>query len=162
MDLTPYVESLKQEVAVAADAGGEEARALVERITAPIEAAIRLTLLEALSAAADEITSDLAPGMVDLRLRGRNATFVVTPAPIESPGVDVAPSMAPDVEDGATARINFRLPEHLKARVEHAAGDNQLSVNAWLVRVVAAALDTTSRQRRSQRGTGQNYTGWAR
>jgi hypothetical protein len=164
MDLTPYVENLKQEVSVAAEAGGAEARALVERLTAPVEAAIRLTLLEALSAAADEITSDLAPGSVDVRLRGRDATFVVTAPPTEAHDPDPAP-MAPPVseaEDGTTARINFRLPEHLKARVEQAAGDNQLSVNAWLVRVVAAALDQTNRPRPTTRAPGQNYTGWAR
>jgi uncharacterized protein (DUF1778 family) len=161
MDLTPYVENLKQEVAIAAEAGGEEARALVERLTAPVEAAIRLTLLEALSAAADEITSELAPGSVDVRLRGRDATFVVAPPPHEAPEAAPAP-LVPDVEEGATARINFRLPDHLKARVEQAAADNQLSVNSWLVRVVAAALTQPDRPRPSPRGAGQDYTGWAR
>ncbi|GAB3906372.1 hypothetical protein GCM10029964_103020 [Kibdelosporangium lantanae] len=163
MDLTPYVENLRQEVAVAAEAGGDEARALVERLTAPVEAAIRLTLLEALSAAADEITIDLAPGSVDVRLRGRDATFVVNVPPAEPREVPMAPVAPPvDTDEGATARINFRLPEHLKARVEQAAGDNQLSVNAWLTRVVAAALDQTNRHRPMPPAAGQNYTGWAR
>lgn len=35
MDLTPYVDNLRQELAVAADAGGDDARALAERLTAP-------------------------------------------------------------------------------------------------------------------------------
>ena len=73
MDLTQYVENLRRELAVAADAGGEDARALAERLTAPLESAVRLTLLDALSAAADEITRELAPGSVELRLRGRRA-----------------------------------------------------------------------------------------
>src|SRR5512133_3893285 len=64
MDLTQYVENLRRELAVAADAGGEDARALAERLTAPLESAIRLMLLDALSAAADEITRELAPGSV--------------------------------------------------------------------------------------------------
>ena len=38
-------------------------------------------------------------------------------------------------------RINLRLPEHLKTRVEEAAGRAGLSVNAWLVRAATAALD---------------------
>ena len=71
MDLGVYVENLRRELAVAADAGGDEARALAERLVAPLESSIRLTLLEALSAAADEITRDLAPGSVQVRLRGR-------------------------------------------------------------------------------------------
>ena len=83
MELEPYVSSLRQELAVAAAAGGDDAQALAERLTGPLEAAARLTLLEALSAAADEITRDLAPGSVHLRLRGREPGFVVTPPPSE-------------------------------------------------------------------------------
>ncbi len=63
MDLTQYVEDFRREVAVAADAGGEDARALAERLAAPLESALRLMLLNALSAAADEITRELAPGL---------------------------------------------------------------------------------------------------
>ena len=59
MDLTPYVSSLRHELAIAADAGGDDARALAERLTAPLESAVRLVLLDALSAAAAEITRDL-------------------------------------------------------------------------------------------------------
>ena len=69
MDLMPYVENLRRQLAVAAEAGGPDARALAERLTGALESAARLALLEALSAAADEITRDLAPGSVDVRLR---------------------------------------------------------------------------------------------
>src|SRR5215217_1079039 len=121
MNLTPYVENLRRELAVAADAGGEEARRLAERLTAPLEPAIRLMLLEALSAAADEITRELAPGSVELRLRGGEPDFVVTAAAAERPAeVDddaAPPPLPPDADDGATVRINLRLPEGLKAGV---------------------------------------------
>src|SRR4051794_4941903 len=140
MDLTLYVERLRRELAVAADAGGEDARALAERLTAPLESAIRLMLLDALSAAADEITRELAPGSVELRLRSGEPDFVVTPAPadelVEPPPDAQPPPSPPEADEGATARINLRLPEQLKAGVEHAAGRERLSVNAWLVRVV--------------------------
>ena len=53
MDLTQYAENLQRELAIAAEAGGEASRALAERLTAPLDSAIRLTLLDALSAAAD-------------------------------------------------------------------------------------------------------------
>src|SRR3954452_15079836 len=85
MDLSPYVENLRRELAVAADAGGDEARALAERLTAPLDSATRLMLLDALSAAADDITRELAPGSVELRLRGGEPRFVVTPAPADEP-----------------------------------------------------------------------------
>ena len=81
MNLTGYVEALRQQLAVAAAAGGDEAQALAERLTAPLDAATRLVLLDALSAAAGEITRDMAPGSVDLRLRDREPTFVVTLPP---------------------------------------------------------------------------------
>ena len=69
MDLAYYVNDLQHQLEAAADAGGDEARALAERLTAPLESATRLILLEALSVAASEITRDLAPGSVDVRLR---------------------------------------------------------------------------------------------
>ena len=168
MDVTPYAESLRRELAIAADAGGEDARALAERLTAPLESAIRLMLLDALSAAADEITRELAPGSVELRLRAGEPEFVVTAAPSDGPAgpaTDAPAPAPPDGEEGATARINLRVPEQLKGGIEQAASRERLSVNAWLVRVVAAALASDDRDRRPrQRGGrfGQTYTGWVR
>src|SRR5689334_23766651 len=127
MELRPYIESLRHDLAVAAAAGGEDARELAERLTAPLESAVRLALLDALSEAAAEITRDLAPGSVDLRLRNREPSFVVTPAPADSwtkhatppPPPDPAPPATPG-EDEATVRISLRLPETVKNRVEQA------------------------------------------
>ncbi len=178
MDLTPYVDHLRHELAVAANAGGDEARALAERLTAPLESAARLTLLNALSAASEEITRELAPGSVDVRLRGLDPEFVVTappapegpgeeapdtPAPMAPPVAPVAPPAA-DGEEGGTARINFRLPAPLKARVEDAAGQEGLSVNAWLVRAVAIALEPGGPAQPAARATrqGKSYRGWVR
>jgi hypothetical protein len=166
MDLTPYVENLRRELAVAADAGGDEARALAERLTAPLESAIRLMLLDALSAAADDITRELAPGSVELRLRAGEPDFAVTPAPTDEPAPAASPPLAPpEGDEGGTARINLRLPEQLKAGVEQAASRERLSVNAWLVRAAAAALAREDPDRRPpQRGgrIGETYTGWVR
>ena len=166
MDLTQYVEKLRRELAIAADAGGEDTRALAERLTAPLESATRLMLLDALSAAADEITREIAPGSVELRLRAGEPDFVMTPAPDDEtlePTPD-APGLAPpESDEGATARINLRLPDRLKTGIEQAAGRERLSVNAWLVRVAAVALARDDR-RPPQRGgrIGQGYTGWVR
>jgi hypothetical protein len=95
MDLAQYVNDLQHQLEVAAEAGGEQARALAERLTAPLEAATRLVLLEALSVAASEITRDLAPGSVDVRLRGRDPEFVVTPPPVGPAFEDVADNPSP-------------------------------------------------------------------
>ena len=170
MDLTLYVDNLQRQLAVAAEAGGDEARAVAERLVVPLDAAIRLTLQDALTTAAEEITTELAPGSVELRLRGRELEFVVTPAPAESPGADVlegndGPLPPVDADERSMSRINLRLPDHLKARIEQAAGREGLSVNSWLVRAAATALERADPDRRRgprpSRGA-QHYTGWAR
>ncbi|MEP7036319.1 MAG: toxin-antitoxin system HicB family antitoxin [Dermatophilaceae bacterium] len=172
MDLLPYVNDLQHQLEVAAEAGGEEARALAERLTGPLESATRLVLLEALSVAASEITRELAPGSVDLVLRGRDPEFVVT-SPPASPAFDEAPEhtsvaatlsvqrMPDDVDEGGTSRTTLRLPDHLKQRIEAAAAREGLSVNTWLVRTVAAALEPKDHPtvQRARLG-GERYTGW--
>lgn len=167
MDLTTYVDNLRRDLTVAAEAGGDEARELAERLTAPLESAVRLTLFNALSAAADEITSDLAPGSVEVRLRGGEPGFVVTP-PVHAEDAEegAAPARpappAPEADEGAMSRINLRLPESLKNRVEEAAAAQHLSVNAWLVRATAAALDGDRPRARPHGKEGQRFTGWVR
>jgi hypothetical protein len=172
MDLAVYVEDLQRQLEVAAEAGGEEARAVAARLAAPLDSAIRLTLQDALTVAAEEITCELAPGAVEVRLRGRELEFVVSPPPAEAPAAEVdegdagGPLPPVDADDGSMSRINLRLPDVLKARVEQAAGREGLSVNAWLVRAAAAALDRGDPDRRRggprpSRGT-QHFTGWAR
>ncbi|WP_217451592.1 hypothetical protein [Candidatus Frankia nodulisporulans] len=238
MDLTPYVENLRSELLAAADSG--EAQALAERLTAAVASASRLTLLEVLSAAAEEVTRDLAPGSVEVRLRGRNPYFVVTPpetsgrerngqggppatgtpaaggeseqggpqirrgpsgydehdgpqwrdasatwvrpgrsgaatgatgaaggAGASSVGLPPMPAEFADGRDGAVSRINFRPPEQLKLRIEAAAAQEGLSVNAWLVRVASAALadpgtepDAGRRRARRDPGGGGRFVGW--
>ncbi len=175
MELRPYLDTLRHELALAAAAGGDDARELAERLTAPLESAARLALLDALAEAAAEITRDLAPGSVDLRLRNREPSFVVTPPPADPwtdafptpPPAGPAPAPTPG-EDEATVRISLRLPEHLKNRVEQAAARAGVSINTWLIRAAAAAADGdpgrpgTGSATASPTSSGQRYTGWVR
>src|SRR6516162_5579547 len=137
MDLGPYLESIHRQLAAAGEAGGGETRAVAERLTAPLDAAIRLALQDALAAAAEEITCELAPGSVELRLRGGHPEFVVElppaglagntrlwandeRAPITRPGpasLEGAPFPPGEGDEGTMARINVRMPDHLKARI---------------------------------------------
>jgi hypothetical protein len=179
MDLEPFVENIQYELVAAAEASGDDARALAQRLLSPLESAIRLTLQDALVAAVDEITCDLAPGSVEVRLRGRDPEFVVAPPPAESAGDDGSGSDQPearsarsapppvpgDADDGAMSRINLRMPDQLKSRVELAASGEGLSVNSWLVRAATAALerlDPDARRASRSPRSGQRYTGWAR
>jgi hypothetical protein len=175
MDLNVYVDRVRRELAVAAEAGGPEAVALAERLTAPLASAFQLTLLEALSTAADEITRDLAPGSVEVRLRGGEPSFAVTAPSAEPTAPPMVSSVAPEAAteldeapaegDGATARIAFRVPDQLKARIEEAAAAQGRSVNAWLTRAATAALRTPSQgatadPKPTAGRSKQHFTGW--
>jgi hypothetical protein len=176
MELTQYVESLRRELTNAAEVGGEDARALAGRLLRPLDAAVRLTLLEALSAAAEEISAELAPGSVDVRLRGGTAGFVVTPPPAPATASDDAAADPVEVrlpaaegDDAAMVRINLRLPANLKALIEDAAAGGGISVNAWIVRAAAAGLANEGRRpprptpaQKLNRVVGDSHTGWAR
>lgn len=162
MELDQYVSDLQRQLSDAAANGTDDTRAAAERLASGLDAATRLVLLDALSAAVGEITRDLAPGSVDLRLRGREVEFVVAQANAESDGDDLSVASV-DLDDASTSRTTLRLPDALKAKVDDAAAADGLSVNTWLVRAVAAALNP--KQRRSVQRTlrtGDNFAGWAR
>ncbi len=167
VNLNPYIENVQRQLAAAGATGGDEARALAERLAPALESAVRLALQDALAAAADEITCELAPGSVELRLRGRDPEFVVSAPPADTQGgfhdegtAAIAPA---DARQGTMSRINLRMPEQLRTRIEAAAATAGLSVNAWLVRAAAAAADRSGPERHERAATqSQRYTGWAR
>jgi hypothetical protein len=170
MQLNQYITAVQRQLDVTAAAGGPEAAALSERLTPALESTLRMVLLEALSDAASEMTLELAPASVEVRLRGRDPEFVVTnpPAATDFEAVTARTSQpvrqAPEEFDGAsTSRTTLRLPDHLKQQVEEAAGLEGLSVNSWLIRAVADALSGSNpTQRSARRDPGeQTFTGWA-
>lgn len=165
MELERHADRLREQLVVAAEAGGDEARALAQRLTRPLDAAVRLMLLDVLAAAAAEITAELAPGSVEVRLRGSDPEFVVVaPPPDQNEALEGQIRDVLDIGDGGVARINLRLPERLKDQVEQAADREGLSINAWLVRAAAAAVErgqAGTRRDHAPRG-GQRYTGWGR
>jgi hypothetical protein len=177
MNLDPYIEDVRRQLEAAAEAGGEDVRALAERLVAPLEAGVRLAIQDALAAAAEEITLELAPGSVEVRLRGREPEFAVSLPPAEPSAEEIAAAedatewrtavrrgVGGEADDATVSRINLRLPERLKSLVEQAAAGEGLSVNAWLVRAAAAGVeraDPARRERRSPQGP-QRHQGWAR
>ena len=139
MDLTPYLETLRADLAAAAAPGGPETTRAAELLGHSLESSARLALLEALSDAAAEITTRLPDATVEVRLRGREADLVVNqlaPAP-PSPPPPVPP--APADGSGDLTRLTLRMPEALKTHIEQIAAAEGISVNAWLVRAVTAA-----------------------
>lgn len=180
MDITPYIDSLRRDLVAAAEAGGAETKAAAERLTMALDPAMRLALMDALSQAAAEITSELPAGSVDVRLRGREPELVVdVPSPPLTaptpPGPPLPPETDEDEEDGAVARITLRIPESLKTKAEEMAARNGHSLNTWLVttirnatreRAINVDIDLSSipfieeMQRGPGRRGGRRMTGW--
>jgi hypothetical protein len=141
MDITPYVERLRHDLSQAAAAGDEQVRDAAERLTLALDPSMRLALMEALSQAAAEITTEMRTGSVDVRLTGRELEFVVEhPAP-SAPAPPSHPESGADddADDGATARITLRLPESVKAKAEELATKSGSSLNTWIVNVLRSA-----------------------
>ena len=140
MDITPYVDSLRRDLAAAAESGSDEVKAAAERLALALDPAARLALMEALSHAAAEITAELPAGSVDVRLNGRELDFVVTaPMAAPVPPAPPPPPGAPEEDDGNLARITLRIPETVKTKAEEFAARNGQSLNTWLVQLVRMA-----------------------
>ena len=153
MDLTPYLETLRADLAAAAAPGGPDTERAAQLLSHSLEASARLALLEALSDAAAEITTRLSDSSVEVRLRGREADLVVTHPVVEHP--------APPVDSGDLARVTLRLPESLKAHAERAAAAEGVSVNAWLVRAVSTAASQPAAPPTGRDLPGKRFTGFA-
>jgi hypothetical protein len=154
MDLSDYVDALRSHLTAAAAAGTEQTRETARLLAGTLEPAVRLALTDALSAMAAEVTAAWGDGLVDIRVRGGEPEVVVEHTRPEQPVDDVDPG------DGSIARISLRLPELLKSRAEAAAAATGISLNAWLVRAVAAALREPT-EPRPGRGP-RRYSGFAR
>lgn len=156
MDLTPYIEGLQRDLVATAAPGGPDVNRAAELLSGSMAASARLCLLEALSEAAAEITTKLAGATVDVRLRGQEADLTVT----ELATAD-EPPLSASTESGELARITLRLPEHLKEQAERAAAAEGISVNAWLVRAIAAAVKGRNGPPPGVGRVGRRVTGFA-
>jgi hypothetical protein len=154
MDLTRYLDSLAADLAAAAAPGGPDTTRAAELLGQSLQASARLALLEVLSDAAAEITTRLRDTSVEVRLRGREADLVVNRTQSESE----TPREAPAVDGGDLTRLTLRMPEALKTHVEQTAAAEGISVNAWLVRAVTAAVQ---RPVGPPSGGGRRITGFA-
>jgi hypothetical protein len=169
MDITPQIETLRQDLTRAAEVGGIEVQVAAERLLLALEPAVRLALMDTLSQAAAEISEHLPGIAIDVRLRGREPEFAVSGAPHEAAHHEAAsPADEPfESDDGeAVARITLRLPEALKTRAEALAASRGQSLNTWLVGAARAAAQDGPRhhshgQARYGLG-GKHVKGWAR
>lgn len=147
MDITEYVDALRQDLARAAAAMGPETEQAASRLGVALDSSVRLALMDALSHAAAEITNELDGISVEVRLQGREPVFVVVGSGRPSADVDDTTQIRTDDtaalpadEEGAeTARITLRIPDALKARAEELAAGRGQSLNTWIVNAVRVA-----------------------
>src|SRR5579862_7616048 len=132
MELEHHVEALQAELRSLAEIGDEHVAAAAKRLSQALGSTVGLRLLEVLSEAALEISSQLPAGQVEVRLAGHEPSLVYVERE-ETPA-------APAAEDGLTARITLRLPESLKSSLEEAATREGVSVNTWIVKALARGL----------------------
>jgi hypothetical protein len=150
MQLDTYVEQVQDQLSAAAALGDDRVREVAATLASAAAPAVRLALLGALAAAADEITAALldSPGApaVAVHLDTDEIRIAVTTGATE-------PTQPPRADDGDTsARISLRLSEGLKTDIDAAATRAGVSVNTWLVRAATTALGSASGDPHS--GTG--------
>ena len=164
MQLHPYVTQLQDQLTAAAAIGDERTRETAGALVAAAEPAMRLAVLNAVYAAAAEITAALldSPGApaVGIGLDGDELRVDVRTT-------EAAEPPPPPTDDGdASARISLRLSEALKSDVEAAARRESVSLNTWLVRAASLALSPGAHfaslggESRKQATNAHRITGW--
>ena len=140
MQLPEYTQRVHDQLRAAAALGDERTQQIASGLAGAAETAVRLALVSAVSAAADEITAALAeaeiPGSPSVRVTLDGDDLRVSVATLPTTQEPVGPA-----DDGdATARISLRLSDALKTEIEQAAAESDVSVNTWLVRAARGAL----------------------
>jgi hypothetical protein len=153
MELRGFVEGLQADLAEIAAVGDDDVAEAARRLTRAVGASAGLRLLDALTDAALELSSQLPSGHVEIRLSGQDPSLVYVEEESEP-----APQAAG--EDALVARISLRLPEGLKVAIEAAATREGVSVNSWLVRSLARAVSSGGSGGR--RAAGNRLTGFGR
>ena len=188
MDLTPYTQSLRDDLITAASVGDDAARRAAAMLAGAIEPAARLAIMNALADLAAEVTGALRDTTVELKLDGRDVRVCVThhqAAEPVSPGAGSADYLRkPDSPAGADAgdspedlkravqdaggelsRTTVRLFNELKSQAERAAAEQGVSLNTYISRAVSDSVRSavpTKNQRGRSGDSERSVTGYIR
>ncbi|SDM92182.1 hypothetical protein [Allokutzneria albata] len=189
MDLTPYIAALREDLATAASAGDEQTRRTAAVLSAALEPAARLAIMNALSDLAAQVTAAQDDHVVEVRLRGRDVEVVTSPvrAPRPQPEPEEVPEPEPEAAaeeaqpkdetplktafDDATgniSRVTLRMVDEIKSKAEKAAASQGVSLNSWMGYAVRSALQNRAsnqqkaRREQEQPETGERVRGWVR
>jgi HicB family len=167
MDLTPYISSLREDLAATASAGDEGTRRAAALLSGALEPAVRLTLMNVLADLAAEVTASLADQVVEVRLDGRDVKVVVTgPGTAEparerrpdTPPTPPRPPLSPLMDGGDISRMTLRLMEQIKGQAEQAAAAQGVSLNTFVSQAVQGALGKSSSHHRESKPDQGNRT----
>jgi len=148
MDLSNLTAALSEELQAAAALGDEQTQRTAAALAGSMESAVRLMLMSAMSELAAEVTAALGDRVVEVRLEGREVRVVV--------GGEQAPPEPARGRAGGMDDVTLRMVDQLKAKAEHAANRDGVSLNAWLSQAVNSAL----RESGSGLGRGNTLRGW--
>lgn len=175
MDLSPYITSLREDLTATASAGEDQTRRTAAVLSAALEPAVRLALMNALADLAAEVTTQLSDHVVEVRLDGRDVRVVVTgtgtaeretgPMPPPPP----PPPPVPGEGNDNIARMTLRMVEQIKGQAEQAAAAQGVSLNTFISQAVQGALHGTSHLRGEGKGkpwqgknTDSHLHGWVK
>jgi predicted HicB family RNase H-like nuclease len=133
MKMSLVVDELRSDVISVGELGDETVAEVAERIATVLGRSLPARILDLLSEAAAELSSELRDGRVEIRVAGDDVhlSYVVDE---HVPAVD---------SDGdLSARITLRLTEGLKARVEEGAAGEGISVNSYIMRTLERGTST--------------------
>jgi len=170
MDLSPYIASLREDLATAASAGDDNTRRTAAALSAALEPAARLAIMNALSDLAAEVTAALDGPVVDVRLAGRDVQVVVTgaavPEPEPAPRQEVPPNFGTGDATGDISRITLRMINELKSKAEAAAAAQGVSLNSFIQQAVGGAVHGKHKHQHkgwsTGGGQGSRVRGWVR
>ena len=140
MQLDTHVQALQTELAALAGIGDEQASVAADRLSQALAPSLRFRLLELLSEAALEVSSQLRAGHVEIRLAGQEPSLVYVEHEEEAP----APPAG-----GRTYRPHHASPARLAEGVGRERGDEGGRVRQHLDRQGAGPRADAARSRRA-------------
>jgi hypothetical protein len=137
MKMSLVVDGLRSDVISVGELGDDTVAEVADRIAEVLGRSIPSRILDLLSEVAAEMSAELPDGRVEIRVAGDDVDLAyVEDAPAGAAGFEGDGEGDRDRDRDMSARITLRLSESLKARVEHGAARDGISVNAFIVRTL--------------------------
>ncbi len=154
MQLNSYLSAVAYDLDRATQLADDATRDVARRLVTVLEPGLRMAMVQLLSDAAAQLTSELSGTVVTIRMDGREPVWnVVSPDTHEA----AQPPTEPDTDEEGTARVTVRLPEAVKRRAETAAQSAGQSLNTWIIHALRRATSNDQTPKHSSR----RITGWA-